>query len=911
MRESRAKKSEAAPTSAQKPRWIAWVIKLSFAGLFLLMLMILAAVLLVQTGPVRSFLKNMLVAQLESRLSATVAIGNIKGSFISNFAIEDVQVTKDGNMVLSLERLSAEYALPLLIKHMVFINAVTLDGLEVNLCQRADGSWNVMDLAKQGDSDPASEAPRAPGFKVVVQNLLVQNSRVTLEDKTGEPENRQLDVIRCGIHISVGQKIAFGIRDSKFSISRPKFTHVAITGSAVFDPVASLLKIESLDVRSEASYLTLAGHLSFEKEPSYDVTLGCSPLSLQELDQALGLSQGLRENMTGTLCFKGDTSRLACRADMEYQEALFSAKGDIALASLPNLNMHMEGALRRLNPARLPFDALKSYDGRINTDFKASLVVPEVWTAGQGRLSLEVLPSPIAGTKINAGGLSLELLNGNLLLKDTFFSSPLGNFRAEGRVSNFADNRREKKAEVSVFLTNLNPQQIPQLKPSGLSGTLDLDIKAMASLPAGGAFSEGVFTLYAMPHDATITAFDKKLPADVLHAARLEGAWHDPHLIVKSFQLDTNLGAVTAKGRMNTKDLTARVTAGADLADLGRLSEALFPFISGLPQDLDLSGAAQIDATIDGALASPKISCRMSGTNIVAMTFSAKDLKAQAQWDMANWGGDATASLKLAGFEAMGNRFDTIEAQADLKNAGGTFALGARHEKGHQLDMTGKFDLAKNSWAGMTIDHLSLQTKGPASFGTLKNHGPIQLKRRQGGIEVVSFRVASGEAQIDLAGVITDQGDQNLNISIQKLKLSELPLPASKEVDVDGSLNLDLRVTGSLTAPMISGSLLLSKGTANLLKKGLTYEQLEANIFFNNDGIDIQRAVIKGDKEGYLQATGHFGLKDGMPSKFDITLSGDDFLVPYQKSIYAKIAPQLTLSGEMDAPVLKGEVSGP
>ncbi|MFH0731273.1 MAG: translocation/assembly module TamB domain-containing protein [Pseudomonadota bacterium] len=151
----------------------------------------------------------------------------------------------------------------------------------------------------------------------------------------------------------------------------------------------------------------------------------------------------------------------------------------------------------------------------------------------------------------------------------------------------------------------------------------------------------------------------------------------------------------------------------------------------------------------------------------------------------------------------------------------------------------------------------------------------------------------------------------HLDFSIQTsgLRLSDLPIPTFKEIAFDAAVAVDMRVSGEAGTPDIKGNIKLTDGYLILPKNGLTYETLTGNIFFSGETIEVRDLFLKGDKEGYLRGNGTVGLKGIMPDNFDIRLAGEDFFIPYQKAITARVTPRLKLTGSLAAPVLTGDLS--
>ncbi len=1001
--------------------WLVRVAKSVIVMALVLLLVLSAAILLLQTGAARSSLKAVLIAQIERHLNVTATIGDIRGNFISDVAIEDFTLADGTGPLISLEDLSVTYFLPLLIQKKIVINAINIRGAWVNLSQDETGVWNVSKLMKNQAATLPPEDTKASDIMVAVQRLTIEDSHFSIIDgKTMPPAKRQLDIATCRLRATYGQSLGIHIETAQFAVNRPMFQQLSLRGRATFDPDALLLDIESLGLESEKSSIELSGKASFRnKLPTFDFRLTCHRLSLAEIETALSLETALREDVTGFLAVQGNPARVTCQTDLQYRKTALSANGAIELDALPAIDITLNGKVRSFNPAILPIDAATDFTGDLNTDFKVHFKTADNFFASAGLVELDILPSDFGPTHIKGGRFEVDVIDGTLRLKDSHVASSLGDLKAAGQISNLSGSGSQA-ASLFVHLKHVVAEGFAPLQRAGVSGKANLDFEATATLPVALDFSKVRFALTVTPHDTPLSVSGVPLPVGAIHAVHATGFWQDDALSVESFQVETDFGGLTAMGNVTPGKAAGNITTTADLQDLNRLFGVMSPFlpailnkqeISGkakieatiagqfhspyltcrvlgndigllgvfvkgidaegawqgtvsefdakaavaltsdigtlnakgrmdatnqtgslsvegdftdirqlynavlaikpdLPRDLSPSGTVRINTMLGGSLQAPHITCQVGGTDVGAMGLFTKALIAGGEWQGGLSEHNATIALNMTGFEGSGNRFDQVDVKATLKNSNGTFETQIKHEKGHRMAATGRVDAAMDKATEIALDDLVFQPVGISGVDTLKNQGDIRLKWHEGLLDVTSFNMASGNTSITLAGQVETTGKQALKLMVntKNLKLSDLPLPAKHDLLLDGILDIDMNAQGTLTAPELSGRFSLSNGHATLVKSGLTYEHMAANVLFENDAIRIQELLIKGDKEGHLKGTGYIKLRGGKPSIIDATLTGEDFYVPYQKAIYARVAPHLTLSGPIDAPMLQGDV---
>jgi autotransporter translocation and assembly factor TamB len=177
----------------------------------------------------------------------------------------------------------------------------------------------------------------------------------------------------------------------------------------------------------------------------------------------------------------------------------------------------------------------------------------------------------------------------------------------------------------------------------------------------------------------------------------------------------------------------------------------------------------------------------------------------------------------------------------------------------------------------------------------------------------VSILSADGNIPLALSlsplSVESSPGEMAATIKTDHLKFSELPIPKINGVEWDAVADIDLSLSGDIRSPDILGDIFLRSGQLALFRNKLTYETIEGQIGFNKNRIDIENLQIEGDSEGQLKVAGTFFVEESHDFNSDLTLSGRNFYIPYQKAISARISPELHLTGGLKNPRLTGDVT--
>ncbi len=153
--------------------------------------------------------------------------------------------------------------------------------------------------------------------------------------------------------------------------------------------------------------------------------------------------------------------------------------------------------------------------------------------------------------------------------------------------------------------------------------------------------------------------------------------------------------------------------------------------------------------------------------------------------------------------------------------------------------------------------------------------------------------------------------DMDVSLTTRGLRLSALPLPKLPGADIDGKVDVTVRMQGDWKAPRITGDLLLKQGSLSVKRPSLTYENVSAEIRWIPGRIVIESISVAGDNEGSLRCAGDILLSGFKPTRFNVRLTGDDFFIPFHPAIRARIQPDILLAGSMDAPKLTGTITIP
>ena len=128
--------------------------------------------------------------------------------------------------------------------------------------------------------------------------------------------------------------------------------------------------------------------------------------------------------------------------------------------------------------------------------------------------------------------------------------------------------------------------------------------------------------------------------------------------------------------------------------------------------------------------------------------------------------------------------------------------------------------------------------------------------------------------------------------------------------DIRGSGRVELRasVDGPLRAPVFSGSAIISNGRIRHLSLPAALDTINGSMRFDSRGIQLDEltASVGG---GPVQFGGRINLDGYLPGELNVLITGQDMHLRYPEGIQSTVDVDLTLRGNMQAPVVGGVVT--
>ncbi|HEX7020111.1 MAG TPA: translocation/assembly module TamB domain-containing protein, partial [Gemmatimonadaceae bacterium] len=128
----------------------------------------------------RERVRRFVVSALNDAVSGTVRIGSLEGNLLGGVTVHDVTIVDStGAPFLSVERVSAEYALGDLLRKRIYLHDLTIVRPVVVLDRPPDGDWNYERIFRM-DTATAPDSTLGFGDWIAFDNVRLENGHLTV-----------------------------------------------------------------------------------------------------------------------------------------------------------------------------------------------------------------------------------------------------------------------------------------------------------------------------------------------------------------------------------------------------------------------------------------------------------------------------------------------------------------------------------------------------------------------------------------------------------------------------------------------------------------------------------------------------------------------------------------------------------
>ena len=627
--------------------------------------------------------------------------------------------------------------------------------------------------------------------------------------------------------------------------------------------------------------------------------------------------------LTGTFDVKGSLPRRPAgrrEGDSSIAEMTIDASGmlknsEILGGTLPELGFEAHlanGALRgradgrfeHFDPARLTSrpDMKGDVSGTVNAGFAianlAQPVTPDSVTAS-GQLTLT--PSQVGQLKIDSAAVDGSYANQVGEIKQFTLTGPDVKAEASGRIA--LDTTSASSLTYHVEAVNL-PELAKLAGQEGIAGSATLDgtiTGNRASLRATGTL-DGSNLAYknnnALDLDSQYTVTvpnlqfaNAKVDATTTGTFIKAGAFEISQLTAKTTYENKTIAFTT-----NIKEKTRELDATGEVILHPDHQELHLPSLAVRTQGVEWKTAPGVEATVkyggerieleNVQLVSADQSLNVDGTIALGGDAPAGDLTVKASnvdlqqletllLQNRGFGGRLSADAKVTGTAAN----PTVDGHVEVRN--GTFKTYKYESLIADVDYTGR---------RATIDATLTQTATEKI--TAKGSVPMSL-----------FTKGTGAHTAATAADAVD-----LHVTSTAMNLAVIQGFTDLVTNVAGTLQADVRVTGSGADPHLNGFVDIRGGAFGVPMGGVSYTGLDTRIELTDDLVKLQEFQLRDDHGQPLRVSGQIAVHERQVGAVDISITSDNFEVIDNELGDVGVDANLKITGELRRPRIVGDV---
>jgi hypothetical protein len=161
-------------------RSVSTVLARIFVGLVALILILIGVgIAVIETGWAKNRIREQIVRQANTYLTATLSIGRLEGSLFRGLQLGDISLTRGGHTLIRIDEVALDYSVRELYQQGVVIRSVRLTRPYVVGAKMPDGRWDLGALVKRESREEERTGPQRP---IEVQSIEVIDGHISLQD---------------------------------------------------------------------------------------------------------------------------------------------------------------------------------------------------------------------------------------------------------------------------------------------------------------------------------------------------------------------------------------------------------------------------------------------------------------------------------------------------------------------------------------------------------------------------------------------------------------------------------------------------------------------------------------------------------------------------------------------------------
>ncbi len=763
---------------------------------------VLLLVLLIHYGYLNSFIAQLISSQASQQINGQLKIEKLEGSVFSDFMLGDISLLNEKDTLFYCQELSVEYQLKeLILDKKLILNQINTQHIRLNLIQEEDSSFNISHVFQSDSKDTVSSGNTIPILLKDIQLKDIQLHVSKLDQNANIPKRLKFGAKANGYY--TGDSALFSLDSLQLESQSPHLLITQLSGTVRKDK--DLLKWKDVYLKLENTIAQTQGYIETNQIQTLNIEGSISPLDLNDVKAFLpGIEFNAQPNVR--LSISGDLKAYLFHMQIDEAEQMVVLDGTIK-----DIQESADYALTCL---------VKNIDN-------------EPW------LKNKILSAPLTG-QLNLKGSGLNFKEGSFNAFGSFKLIRIGNY-------SFKNLKINSSKQNDIFQGNLSSQ----------TSVGDIDLNYHIS------------ELFAQPHYKLFTRYQN---LNLQHIVGIDSIY-------------TNLnGSLSITGTGNTlKNINTDIVFNSNNSTI--LNHPIDDFLfkanynkgdyqfSDLQFDTpyfylkaqgngNLFSSNNIHLEFEPKNLNPLLrefalsSLSVQGNALVDLFGSLDSLKSTAKLHFNNinydsiYIGNINADLVLQKSKSQYNGEVDLQAQNISYQSYDLNALDITSHFSHklinsriQLQVNDSLStILKTQIEGFTdplvrIHQLDIHHK-QSHWSTKSDSAYVALKKNQ--IFIKYFNLESENQKIDIHGLYSFDGDENIKLSIENLQLQDLPLRKYIPYSISGKLNTSLELKGTAQHPVISNSTNIEKLDIN----NYQINKLESHVNYSNNLLSLTSNVF-------------------------------------------------------------------
>jgi translocation and assembly module TamB len=228
---------------------------------------------------------------------------------------------------------------------------------------------------------------------------------------------------------------------------------------------------------------------------------------------------------------------------------------------------------------------------------------------------------------------------------------------------------------------------------------------------------------------------------------------------------------------------------------------------------------------------------------------------------------------------------------------------------GGSLAVAGNLTLPRKAgeFSSGTLTVTRAQLDFPGRPGVIATKGSVRVALGQGKLTFQEFEASGEGTLLKISGSIGfGQKPAVLALSVSGNVDASLLSIASQDLAMTGRLVADLRASGSLDAPVLSGSVRVENGKYRMTGLAQVVDDIDGGITFRGARGDVEARARTGGGDVYV--AGNFGLKGLALGDFRFSIQARHVAVRYPQDLRLVVDADLVATSLAGSNVVRGEV---